>query len=96
MNTKIRDFVLDIRDYIVESNVVNQSYIELTELTDDELDWLVDELYNNWFDIRKTLDEQMIVNRKMYSNYYIYEARELVAKAKFLYAKAEQMIRVDK
>ena len=93
MNTKIRDFVRDIRDYMVESNVVNQSYIELT---DDELDWLVDELYNNWFDIRKTLDEQMIVNRKMYSNYYIYEARELVAKVKFLYAKAEQMIRVDK
>ena len=58
MNTKIRDFVRDIRDYMVESNVVNQSYIELT---DDELDWLVDELYNNWTDIRKTLDEQMIV-----------------------------------
>lgn len=90
MNTKIRDFV---RDYIVESNVVNQSYINYT---DDELEWLVNELYNNWFDIRRTLDEQMFINREMHSNYYIYEARELVARAKFLYAKAEQMIRVDK
>lgn len=92
MNTKIRDFVRDLRDYVIESNSANHFY---PNLTDDELDWMVNELYNNWFDIRKTLDEQMVVNRTMNSNYYIYEARELVAKAKFLYAKAEQMMRVD-
>lgn len=78
--------------FVIESSTPNHCYVGLT---DDELDWMVNELYNNWFDIRKTLDEQMIVNRKMYSNYYIYEARELVAKAKFLYAKAEQMMRID-
>ena len=92
MNTKIRNFVRDLRDYVIESNSPDHYY---ATLTDDELDWMVDELYNNWFDIRKTLDEQMIVNREMCNNYYIYEARELVAKAKFLIAKAEQMMRVD-
>lgn len=92
MNTKIRNFVRDLRDYVIESN---SPYNYYATLTDDELDWMVDELYNNWFDIRKTLDEQMIVNKKMYSDYYIYEARELVAKSKFLIAKAEQMMRVD-
>ena len=92
MNTKIRKFVRDLRDSVIGGNFPNHYY---ANLTDDELDWMVDELYNNWTDIRKTLDEQMICNRKMYNNYYIYEARELVAKAKFLIAKAEQMMRVD-
>lgn len=94
MKVKIRDFVRGFRDHIInQENIGDYSY---NAFTDCELDWLVNELYNDWFDIRKTLDEQMIVNRTMNSNYYIYEARELVAKAKFLYAKAEQMMRVDK
>ena len=90
--TTNRDFVYDFRDHVIGSTSAEHDY---TKLTDDELDWMVEELYNNWFDIRKTLDEQMIVNRNMCNNYYIYEARELVAKAKFLIAKAEQMMRVD-
>ena len=87
---KIRREVKKLRDIIVNDDELEFNF---EELTDEELDWLVDELYYNWFDIRKTLDEQMLVNTKMYSNYYIYEARESVAKAKFLYAKAEQMMR---
>ena len=89
---KIRREVMELRDIIVTDDELEFNF---DELTNEELDWLVDELYCNWFDIRKTLDEQMLVNNKMYSNYYIYEARESVAKAKFLYAKAEQMMRVD-
>ena len=89
---KIRREVKKLRDIIVNDDELK---FNLKELTNEELDWLVDELYCNWFDIRKTLDEQMLVNNKMYSNYYIYEAREMVAKAKFLYAKAHQMMRVD-
>ena len=87
---KIRREVRKLRDIIVNDDELEFNF---DELTNEELDWLVDELYCNWFDIRKTLDEQMLVNNKMYSNYYIYEARESVAKAKFLYAKAEQMMR---
>ena len=87
---KIRREVIELRDIIVTDDELEFNF---DELTNEELDWLVDELYCNWFDIRKTLDEQMLVNTKMYSNYYIYEARESVAKAKFLYAKAEQMMR---
>ena len=87
---KIRREVMELRDIIVNDDELEFNFMELN---DDELNWLVDELYCNWFDIRKTLDEQMLVNNKMYSNYYIYEARESVAKAKFLYAKAEQMMR---
>ena len=87
---KIRREVIELRDIIVTDDELEFNF---DELTNEELDWLVDELYCNWFDIRKTLDEQMLVNNKMYSNYYIYEARESVAKAKFLYAKAEQMMR---
>ena len=87
---KIRREVMELRDIIVTDDELEFNF---DELTNEELDWLVDELYCNWFDIRKTLDEQMLVNNKMYSNYYIYEARESVAKAKFLYAKAEQMMR---
>ena len=87
---KIRREVKKLRDIIVNDDELEFNF---EELTNEELDWLVDELYCNWFDIRKTLDEQMLVNTKMYSNYYIYEARESVAKAKFLYAKAEQMMR---
>lgn len=87
---KIRREVKKLRDIIATDDKLA---FNLVELNDDELHWLVDELYCNWFDIRKTLDEQMLVNTKMYSNYYIYEARESVAKAKFLYAKAEQMMR---
>ena len=87
---KIRREVRKLRDIIVNDDELEFNF---EELTDDELNWLVDELYCNWFDIRKTLDEQMLVNSKMYSSYYIYEARESVAKAKFLYAKAEQMMR---
>ena len=86
---KIRREVIELRDIIVNDDELEFNF---KELNDDELNWLVDELYCNWFDIRKTLDEQMLVNNKMYSNYYIYEARESVAKAKFLYAKAEQMM----
>ena len=88
--SKIRREVMELRDIIVTDDELEFNF---EELTDEELDWLVGELYCNWFDIRKTLDEQMLVNTKMYSNYYIYEARESVAKAKFLYAKAEQMMR---
>ena len=88
----IRKEVRELCDIIIKSGEAEFDY---RELNDDEVSWLVDELYNNWFDIRKTLDEQMLVNNKMYSNYYIYEAREMVAKAKFLYAKAHQMMRVD-
>ena len=68
----------------------------LSKMTDKELEDLVDELYANYSDERKCLDEQMIVNRQMYSNHYIYEARALEAKAKFLYAKAEVMMRNGK
>ena len=68
----------------------------LSKMTDNELDDLVDELYANYSDERKCLDEQMIVNRQMYSNHYIYEARALEAKAKFLYAKAEVTMRNGK
>ena len=88
--SKIRREVMELRDIIVTDDELEFNF---DELTDEELDWLVDELYCNWFDIRKTLDEQMLVNTKMYNNHYIYEARESVAKAKFLYAKAEQMMR---
>ena len=87
---KVRREVKKLRDIIINDDELEFNF---EELTDEELNWLVDELYCNWFDIRKTLDEQMLVNNKMYSNYYIYEARESVAKAKFLYAKAEQMMR---
>lgn len=86
----IRREVRELRDIIIKSGEAEFDY---SELNDNELDWLTGELYNNWFDFRKALDEQMLVNNKMYSNYYIYEAREMVAKAKFLYAKAEQMMR---
>lgn len=68
----------------------------LSKMTDNELDDLVDELYANYSDERKCLDEQMIVNRQMYSNHYLYEARALEAKAKFLYAKSEVMMRNGK
>ena len=68
----------------------------LSKMTDNELEDLVDELYANYSDERKCLDEQMIVNRQMYSNHYLYEARALEAKAKFLYAKAEVTMRNGK
>lgn len=68
----------------------------LGKMTDEQLNELIDPLFCEFLDERKCLDEQMIVNNEMYANYYLYEARALEAKAKFLYAKAEVMMRKRK
>lgn len=62
-------------------------------MSDKDLEKQEEETFNEYLDIRKTLDEQMLVNKTMYANHYLYEARVLEAKAKFLYVKAEIMMR---
>lgn len=66
---------------------------ELNNLDNKELEALVEDLFCDEFDIRKTLDEQIHCNTKMYNNYFLYEARHLEARAKYLYAKSTLMMR---
>lgn len=75
---------------------LNQLRGGLQELSDEDLDALVELLFCDWFDERKCLDEQIHVNRRMYNNFLWYEAREAEAKAKYLYAKANQIERAGK
>ena len=68
----------------------------LRELSDEDIDELVELLFCDWFDERKCLDEQIHVNLRMHNNFLWYEAREAEAKAKYLYAKANQIERAGK
>lgn len=80
----------DITKAIYESILRNSiNYIDrgcdLTNLSDEDLDTLVDQLFCYWFDVRKTLDEQTRCNGKIFPNYFLYEAYEAEAKSKYLY-----------
>lgn len=72
---------------------INRIKALLYTMSDEDLEKYEEETFNEYLEIRKTLDEQMLVNREMYANHYLYEARVLEAKAKFLYVKAEIMMR---
>jgi hypothetical protein len=72
---------------------INRIKALIYTMSDKDLEKYEEETFNEYLDVRKTLDEQMIVNKTMYANHYLYEARVLEAKAKFLYVKAEIMTR---
>ena len=69
----------------VKQKIEGMSYEELKNLSQ--------ELYDEYCDFRKSLDEQIVVNEKMCNNYYFYEASVYEALAKLLYVKAEIMMR---
>lgn len=61
--------------------------INLEEMNDNELENLVDELWNDFYDERRKLDENLLVCRFPSVVDSLYRARVLEAESKFYYAK---------